>query len=633
MKIAIVSAIGNGIGLQREYELLRDFLSLELGHHVNGIDYEATHEGWMDGAFDLAIFLEVVPRNLLGLSERRWAFLNPEWTKPEMVEIVERSFEKIFAKTHEAERIFEELFPGRVHYTGFLCRDQYDPNVWRMPLFLHLAGNSILRGTEAVLDAWRWKKNGELIDAGLIVVGTAKFDRSILAMTKRKGVFDVERVRFYDRVDEAKLKRLQNMCQYHLLPSATEGFGHALHEALSVGAVVITTGAPPMEEIQNAVLIPSMKEGKFNLATINSVSALDVYHMVKFVTQDDYEINRARLNRSNFLADNAFFKKEMEKHLGSSVKKIERVKRTDGKKTVAFLGNFEAHESTESMVKWALTQRLNIHVEMLQENKVNLAAIREAMEWNDLFLWVRTPGWLQVQEQEMWDFLDELRKKYKKPSVSLHLDKFWGIPAREERIGKDAFWRTDHVWTADGSRQDDFLYRGVKHHWMRPAVSEEYCHPGRPYDHLKCDVLFVGAKDYHEEYPFRRQLVEFLETTYGDRFKHVTNVRGHELNNVYASAKVAVGDCIFAGTPNYWSDRVPETCGRYGLLLHPKVEGLKVYVPTYKPQDLQSLHEEIEKLLELPDSRRVYMRYRAAGHVRHNDTWTIRMKEILGGLL
>ena len=622
MNIAIVSNLNSGIGLQREYELLREFLMAE-GHAVMGVQYdEEPYSG--GGPCDLTIFLEVIPRNMLGLSERRWIFPNPEWTTEQMIEIIDRSCEKIFAKTHEGERIFEKLFPGRVHYTGFLARDQYKPEIARLPKFLHIAGNSSLRGTEAVLDAWRWRSNGQTLQQQLIVIGTPKFDKAGL---------DETIVHFKDRVDEEELKDLQNECMFHLLPSGTEGFGHALHEALSVSAVVITTDAPPMNEIDTAILIPSEAGGRYNLASIYTVSSLDVRHAVQFASQDGLELEmRGTKGRLAFRWGNEFFKTEMKKHLGSSVKAIERVRRIDGKKTIAFLGNFEAHESTENMVKWALTERLDYSVETLQENKVNLAAIREAMEWNDLFLWVRTPGWLDVQNNEMLDFLQDLKRR-NVPSLSLHLDKFWGIPAREERIGKDAFWRTTQVWTADGSRPKDFFDRGVKHHWMRPAISEEYCHPGRPYDHLKCDVLFVGAKDYHAEYPFRKKLVEWLAQTYGERFKHVTNVRGHELNNVYASAKVVVGDCIFSGTPYYWSDRVPETVGRYGCLVHPNIVGLDIPTWIYDPQGLESLQVAIEKLFSTSEKARIDFVCDGADWVRERHTWTVRMKEILKGLL
>src|ERR1700690_622138 len=67
MNIAIVSNLNSGIGLQREYELLREFLMAE-GHAVMGVQYdEEPYSG--GGPCDLTIFLEVIPRNMLGLSE------------------------------------------------------------------------------------------------------------------------------------------------------------------------------------------------------------------------------------------------------------------------------------------------------------------------------------------------------------------------------------------------------------------------------------------------------------------------------------------------------------------------------------------------------------------------------------
>ena len=632
MNIAIISNINNQIGLQREYELLKIYL-IGLGHIVAGYQYDDPIQTETVEKYDLAIFLEVVPRNMLGFSDRRWIFPNPEWTTPQILEHIDRSFEKILTKTKEGQRIFEELFPGRTHYTGFLCRDQYDPKVPRCPYVLHLAGNSTIRGTDAVLDAWRWKKNGERLDYGLIVIGTAKFPHEPGEFTEKRGEWDFERVTFQERVTEEQLRFYQNTAMIHLLPSGTEGFGYALHEAMSVGAQIVTLGAPPMTEIPHSYFLRAHQAGKYNLADIYQTDAIEIFEAVNCVREMlPKDFPRLQV-RESFLQGNKFFVEQMEKHLGAPLIKVTRQhSRTDGRKGIAFLGNFEAHESTENMIRWALEERLGYKVDILQENRVGISALRDAMDWNDAFLWVRTPGWLQVGDKEMFKFLDDMKGK-KLPTLSVHLDKFWGIPAREKKIGVEPFWMVDHVWTADGSRDDDFKERGVNHHWMRPAVSEVYCHPGRPYDHLRCDVGFVGAKDYHEEYPFRRQLVEWLEQTYGDRFKHVTNIRGHELNDFYASCKVVVGDCIFAGTPRYWSDRLPETCGRYGYLVHPKIDGLDVPVVTYQPQDLESLHATIETSLLIDREERELIIRMCAETVWDAHTWTERMLQILGGLL
>jgi hypothetical protein len=127
--------------------------------------------------------------------------------------------------------------------------------------------------------------------------------------------------------------------------------------------------------------------------------------------------------------------------------------------------------------------------------------------------------------------------------------------------------------------------------------------------------------------------VDFLQREYGDRFHHVTGIRGHELNDVYASAKVVVGDCIFAGTPFYWSDRVAETIGRRGFLIHPYVQGLEyLQIPKYKPQDLNDLKELIDLWLPVDEERQNVLS-QAVSVIQKKDTWTIRMQEILTGVL
>ena len=50
-----------------------------------------------------------------------------------------------------------------------------------------------------------------------------------------------------------------------------------------------------------------------------------------------------------------------------------------------------------------------------------------------------------------------------------------------------------------------------------------------------------------------------------------------ELNDVLASTKVIIGDSLCKGFThkNYWSDRVYETTGRGGFIIHPYIEGLE----------------------------------------------------------
>lgn len=629
MNIVICTNL-NGTGLQREAELLETLLA-GWGHGVTLFQYDVRELPEDTPQFDLAIFLEVMPRQMLPLSETRWIFVNPEWSKPMILEIIGKYADKVLTKTHEAQRIFENLFPGRTFYTGFMARDQFDGSVPRVRKFLHVGGNASVRGTQTVLDAWQWKKNGEAIGAELTVISSALKERP-----------EIAGVTYIEHATEEELKRLQNSHFFHIYPSGTEGFGHAIHEALSVNAVTLLTAAPPMNELfadgqdNNCFGILTCGTTKYNLATVYEVDARYIWEMVHSFQKQrfwgvDVGFPNVLRNREQFLLDNLDFTINLRAHIDAFIpRRVERAIREihhDLPKHIAFIGNFDAAESTENMIRWALEQGLGHHVDPLQENRVTLSHIKSAMRFSDLLVWVRTPDWLQVPQTGMLEYLDSL-KELGVPTLSIHLDKFWGIPERENRIGVLPFWQTQHVFTADGGRQADFKALGVNHHFMRPAVSEVYCHPGTPQEGYRCDVGFVGAKDYHGEYPFRRKLVEFLETKYGPSFKHITGLRGHGLNDFYASCKVVVGDCIFAGTPNYWSDRLPETCGRHGFLLHPQIVGIDVPLATYKPQDLDDLSKKIDYWIPRDAERRQKV-LQSAEHIRRHDTWTVRMAEIL----
>jgi hypothetical protein len=137
-------------------------------------------------------------------------------------------------------------------------------------------------------------------------------------------------------------------------------------------------------------------------------------------------------------------------------------------------------------------------------------------------------------------------------------------------------WRTSVVFTADGGRDEDFKREGVNHHWLPPAVYAGDCFRGKVRLEYCAKVAFVGSfQSYHKEWPFRQELVNALRREHGIRFAQWGDanwIRGHDLNDLFASATIIVGDSI--ARPKYWSDRIPETIGRGGFLLAPMIEGM-----------------------------------------------------------
>src|SRR4029077_11604764 len=90
-----------------------------------------------------------------------------------------------------------------------------------------------------------------------------------------------EHVSVMKDLSDGELQVLQNKCLFHLQPSASEGFGHVLHEALSVNANILTVDAPPMNEIESAYKIPATGHSLFNSVKMYEISALDVYNAVQ----------------------------------------------------------------------------------------------------------------------------------------------------------------------------------------------------------------------------------------------------------------------------------------------------------------------------------------------------------------
>lgn len=615
MNIGITTNISAGIGLATEYGLLRGYLE-ELGHKVTGLQFDEDAPKDLE-PLDLMISLETVCRHLLDLAPVNWIFVNPEWTKRSDLDLIRRSYNKIFCKTREAERIFKEYFPDVTHYVGFLARDQFDPSQRRVASFLHVGGNSSFRGTQEVLDAWKWRKDGQSIEAELIIVSKALKEKP-----------EIPNVKYIEHLTDDEIRNLQNKCLFHIYPSGTEGYGHAIREGMSVNAAIITTAAPPMDEIKSAHKIPEIGWYTYNMAKVYEVSALDIHVAVKEMIELNKLAFHQEETREEFLRGNEFFRTAFAEHLEDFVPRSKRMStaKLSGKTRISFLGNFAAEHSTENQILWALTEGLGHEVECIQENEATLRKIDISCRNSDVFLWVRTPGWLKVDDMEMMGWLNRGQIK----TASIHLDKFWGIPDREALIGKIPFWNTGFVFTADGSRDEDFKKAGVNHFWMKPAANEVYSHRGRPRDSFRCDVGFVGAKSYHSEHSYRGEMISFLERVYGTRFKLIEGgLRGHDLNDFYASCRVCVGDCFGGGKiPRYWSDRMVETPMRYGFLLSPKIEGMDIPLATYTPGDLKDLREQIDYwLLNETERRRVLTQ--AADHVRMNDTWTIRLREIL----
>lgn len=296
---------------------------------------------------------------------------------------------------------------------------------------------------------------------------------------------------------------------------------------------------------------------------------------------------------------------------------------------IVFLGNFKHVFSTESHHSWTW-KKLGHQVVEMQEGVARTEDIVEACRGAQIFQWTHTHGWSTPGAFSTAEMLKRIHGLGVK-SFSYHLDLYFGLNTldkREERVGEHDSWKVQYFFSTDGAHPHEYKKRGVNHHYLPPAVVEYGVYDGQ-YDQSKAiDVAFVGSEGYHPEYPFRGKLVANLRRVYGPQFRLFNGMREAALNSVYASVKIVVGDHAFAGLPNYWSDRLPETVGRGGFIIYPKTEGMTIPVATYEPQNLTDLYNRIAYYLNHPAEREM-IRKRAQAHVLKHDTYTQRLQEIL----
>jgi hypothetical protein len=305
---------------------------------------------------------------------------------------------------------------------------------------------------------------------------------------------------------------------------------------------------------------------------------------------------------------------------------------------IAFLGNFRVDYSTEFHHAASL-QALGHNVIKLQETKATSEEILKVALESDLFVWVHTHGWNTPGDLSMARVLKRIKAK-NISTMTYHLDLWLGL-GRESDLDKDPVYKyIDHFFTVD-KQMAQWLNNNtaVKGHYLQAGVYEDECYIDDTDENR--NVIFVGSKGYHPEWKYRPYLIQWLKQSFGRHFEHwggdgLGVKRGHELNKLYASAKVVVGDtlCINYNYPYYWSDRVYETIGRGGFIIHPYIKGMeehfedKKHLVFYEYRNMKQLKELVSYYLT-HDEEREAIRKQGHEHVKQNHTYTNRWQTIL----
>ena len=305
---------------------------------------------------------------------------------------------------------------------------------------------------------------------------------------------------------------------------------------------------------------------------------------------------------------------------------------------IVFLGNFRVTFSSETHHVKSL-ESLGHQVLRLQEGSAKSHDILEMASDSDLFIWVHTHGWKTPGNIGMDVVLKKLKEK-NIPTMTYHLDLWFGLQRQKDLKSDPIYSNIEHFFTVDKQMADWFNKNTlVSGHYLPAGVYGEECNYKNAFK--KFEVVFVGSRGYHPEWPYRPQLVDWLQKTYKNRFRHYGGdglkvVRGAKLNALYSRTKVVVGDtlCPNFDYPSYWSDRVYETIGRGGFIIHPYIKGMekeftdKEHLVFYEYNNFEQLKELIDYYIQ-HDQERENIRNAGYKLVKENYTYKHRWQTIL----
>ena len=217
--------------------------------------------------FDETIFPEYIP-----MARVNCLFVHPEWFRDQNLAHLPR-IDFILAKTPSGVDACRGL-PAACRNVNFTSPDKRIAGFVRSgPLrCLHLAGQSAVKGSEAVVDAW--SRHPEWPE--LIVVRRARRYGGDAAPPLPA----LPNVRYEtDYVSDERLRELQNECEVHVIPSQAEAYGHVIGEAMACGALVVTTDAAPMNELvtrDRGMLVRVERSEPMSRSTRNYIDVADL---------------------------------------------------------------------------------------------------------------------------------------------------------------------------------------------------------------------------------------------------------------------------------------------------------------------------------------------------------------------
>ena len=195
--------------------------------------------------FDKQIFLEHIFPLQIKYSKNNIHIANPEMiNRTDFTLIKDLQIQSVYCKSNIGYQILKRSFPNvNMNHILWNSLDMNIDNVQPdFTQFLHVKGKSRFKNTQTLLNLWMKNPDWPVLN---IVHHGDKNKNGYIEIAEPFYVHS--NIKLYQHeMSTEKLKMLMNTCGFHICCSSTEGYGHYINEARSVGAIVVATNFPPM---------------------------------------------------------------------------------------------------------------------------------------------------------------------------------------------------------------------------------------------------------------------------------------------------------------------------------------------------------------------------------------------------
>ncbi len=279
MKVNLISNF-NANGLTQDALILKGMLFglFEKEIQVKGVPHVFPH---CEEA-DVNIFFEVINPSLFPYARKNIWIPNLEWTyrtwQPYLSMV-----DEIWAKTHECKDVLSRLTSTPIRYIGWTSIDK----VWKedMKKNYHKAivpvGKNIFRHPRPIFQAYmRIQETDETLFNKLPMLHVV-YSPDHLKITVPESISSKVAVHA-EHMKEETYDELLKECGLCICTSLTEGFGHAVNEAMSVGCNLIVSPIRPFYED----VVGKNRTGALYAEELQGVDQVDCFGMLMDVTID-----------------------------------------------------------------------------------------------------------------------------------------------------------------------------------------------------------------------------------------------------------------------------------------------------------------------------------------------------------